>query len=141
MRELIRKILREGKHISDDAPDWVKVFHTLSREERIAQIETNRKHILRLLPKIVNFFESKLGDNLEKIEIINDEEVRRRTYGNEMYSTNAVVIQFFFTHETKTPAGLKRKIINDLRSYFNIDNSYYGTPLDLDFFKATWEKI
>ncbi len=141
MRELIRKILREGKHISDDAPDWVKVFHTLSREERIAQIETNRKHILRLLPKIVNFFESKLGDDLEKIEIINDEEVRRRTYGNEMYSTNAVVIQFFFTHEAKTPARLKREIINDLKSYFNIDNSYYGTPLDLDFFKATWEKF
>ena len=141
MRELIRKILREGVHISDDAPDWVKVFHTLSREERIAQIEKNRKNILRLLPKIVNFFESKLGDELEKIEITNDEEVRRRTYGNEMYSTHAVLIQFFFTHEAKTPARLKKEIINDLRSYFNIDISYYGTPLDLDFFKATWEKI
>ena len=141
MRELIRKILREGVHISDDAPDWVKVFHTLSREERIAQIEKNRKNILRLLPKIVNFFESKLGDDLEKIEITNDEEVRRRTYGNEMYSTHAVLIQFFFTHEAKTPARLKKEIINDLRSYFNIDISYYGTPLDLDFFKATWEKI
>lgn len=141
MRELIRKILREGVHISDDAPDWVKVFHTLSREERINQIEKNRKNILRLLPKIVNFFESKLGDDLEKIEITNDEEVRRRTYGNEMYSTHAVLIQFFFTHEAKTPARLKKEIINDLRSYFNIDISYYGTPLDLDFFKATWEKI
>jgi hypothetical protein len=141
VRDVIRKILRENVHISDDAPDWVKVFHTLPREGRIAQIETNRKHILKSLPKIVNFFESKLGDDLEKIEIINDEEVRRRTYGNEMYSTNAVVIQFFFTHETKTPARLKKEIINDLKSYFNIDNSYYGTPLDLDFFKASWEKI
>jgi hypothetical protein len=128
-------------HISDDAPDWVKVFHTLPREGRIAQIETNRKHILKSLPKIVNFFESKLGDDLEKIEITNDEGVRRRTYGNEMYSTNAVLIQFFFNHETKTPARLKKEIINDLRSFFNIDISYYGTPLDLDFFKATWEKL
>ncbi len=80
-------------------------------------------------------------DDLEKIEITNDEEVRRRTYGNEMYSTNAVLIQFFFNHETKTPARLKKEIINDLRSFFNIDISYYGTPLDLDFFKATWEKL
>ena len=128
-------------HISDDAPDWVKVFHTLPREGRIAQIETNRKHILKSLHKIVNFFESKLGDDLEKIEITNDEGVRRRTYGNEMYSTNAVLIQFFFNHETKTPARLKKEIINDLRSFFNIDISYYGTPLDLDFFKATWEKL
>ena len=141
MKDVIRKILRENKHISDDAPDWVKVFHTLPREGRIAQIETNRKHILKSLPKIVNFFESKLGDDLEKIEITNDEGVRRRTYGNEMYSTHAVLIQFFFTHETKTPARLKREIINDLRSFFNIDNTYYGTPLDLDFFKATWEKL
>ena len=141
MKDVIRKILRENIHISDDAPDWVKVFHTLPREGRIAQIETNRKHILKSLPKIVNFFESKLGDDLEKIEITNDEEVRRRTYGNEMYSTNAVLIQFFFNHETKTPARLKKEIINDLRSFFNIDISYYGTPLDLDFFKATWEKL
>jgi hypothetical protein len=141
VKDVIRKILRENKHISDDAPDWVKVFHTLPREGRIAQIETNRKHILKSLPKIVNFFESKLGDDLEKIEITNDEGVRRRTYGNEMYSTNAVLIQFFFNHETKTPARLKKEIINDLRSFFNIDISYYGTPLDLDFFKATWEKL
>ena len=141
MKEVIRKILRESTHISSDAPDWVKEFHTLPREGRIAQIEKNRKDILRLLPKIVIFFESKLGDDLEKIEITNDEGVRRRTYGNENYSTNAVLIQFFFTHETKTPARLKKEIINDLKSFFNIDISYYGTPLDLDFLKATWEKI
>ncbi len=141
MKDVIRKILRENVHISDDAPDWVKEFHTLSREGRIAMIETNRKHILKLLPKIVNFFESKLGDNLEKIEITNDEEVRRRHYGNENYSTKAILIEFFFSHETKTPAQLKREIIKDLRSFFNIDNSYYGTPLDLEFYKATWQKI
>jgi hypothetical protein len=141
MKDLIKKILRENVHISDDAPDWVKEFHTLPREGRIAQIETNRKNILRLLPKIVNFFESKLGDDLEKIEITNDEEVRRRTYGNENYSTNAVLIEFFFSQKTKTPALLKREIIKDLRSFFNIDNSYYGTPLDLEFYKATWQKI
>jgi hypothetical protein len=141
VKEVIRKILRESMHISSDAPDWVKEFHTLPREGRIEMIEKNRKDILRLLPKIVIFFESKLGDNLEKIEITNDEGVRRRTYGNENYSTNAVLIQFFFTHETKTPARLKKEIINDLKSFFNIDISYYGTPLDLDFFKATWEKF
>jgi hypothetical protein len=141
VRDVIRKILRENVHISDDAPDWVKVFHTLPREGRIAQIEKNRKHILKLLPKIVNFFESKLGDNLEKIEITNDEEVRRRHYGNENYSTNAILLQFFFHNRTPNVTTLKKEIINDLRSFFNIDISYYGTPLDLDFFKSTWEKF
>jgi hypothetical protein len=141
MKDLIKKILRENMHISDDAPDWVKEFHTLPREGRIAQIEKNRKHILKLLPKIVNFFESKLGDNLEKIEITNDEEVRRRHYGNENYSTNAILLQFFFHNRTPNVTTLKKEIINDLRSFFNIDISYYGTPLDLDFFKSTWEKF
>lgn len=141
MKEVIRKILKEATQISDDAPDWVKEFHTLPREGRIAQIEKNRKNILKLLPKIVIFFESKLGDDLEKIEITNDEGVRRRTYGNEMYSTNAVLIQFFFTHETKTPARLKKEIISDLKSFFNLDYEYYGMPLELEFLKATWERF
>ena len=73
-------------HISDDAPDWVKEFHTLPREGRIAQIEKNKKHIVKLLPKIVNFFESKFGDNLVQLKVTNEEGVRGKHYGNENYS-------------------------------------------------------
>ncbi len=39
VKEVIRKILREGMQISDDAPDWVKEFHTLPREGRIEIIK------------------------------------------------------------------------------------------------------
>ena len=39
MKNLIRKVLRESMQISDDAPDWVKEFHTLSREGKIEFIE------------------------------------------------------------------------------------------------------
>ena len=46
--------------ISDDAPDWVKEFHTLPREGRIAQIQKNKKQIEKLLPRIVEFFHAKL---------------------------------------------------------------------------------
>jgi hypothetical protein len=141
MKDLIKKILRENMQISDDAPDWVKEFHTLPREGRIAQIEKNKKHIVKLLPKIVNFFESKFGDNLVQLKITNEEGVRGRHYGNENYSTNAIVLQFFFHNRTPNVTTLKKEIINDLRSFFNIDITYYGTPLDLDFFKATWEKF
>jgi len=141
MKDLIKKILRENMQISDDAPDWVKEFYTLPREGRIAQIEKNKKHIVKLLPKIVNFFESKFGDNLVQLKITNEEGVRGRHYGNENYSTNAILLQFFFHNRTPNVTTLKKEIINDLRSFFNIDITYYGTPLDLDFYKATWEKI
>jgi hypothetical protein len=75
VKEVIRKILRESMHISSDAPDWVKEFHTLPREGRIAQIQKNKKRIEKLLPRIVEFFESKLGDDLVQLKISNEEGV------------------------------------------------------------------
>jgi hypothetical protein len=141
MKGLIRKILREGMQISNDAPDWVKEFHTLPREGRIAQIQKNKKRIEKLLPKIVEFFESKLGDDLVQIKISNEEGVRGRYYGNESYSTNAVLLQFFFHNNARNVTTLKKEIISDLKSFFNLDMDYYGMPLDLEFFKATWQKF
>jgi hypothetical protein len=133
VKSLIRKILREGMQISDDAPDWVKEFHTLPREERIAMIEKNKKHIQKLLPKIVNFFESKFGDDLVKL-IVKEKGVH---YGNELYSTNKILLQFRFSDKTSEKVvKLRREVLNDLRSFFNIEVEYYGTPLDLEFFKA-----
>jgi hypothetical protein len=141
VKSLIRKILREGMQISDDAPDWVKEFHTLPRKDRITQIEKNKKDIEKLLPKIVKLFEMKLGDSLVQLKVINEEGTKVRHYGNENYSTNVIFLQFFFRNNTPDVTTLKREIINDLKSFFNIDITYYGTPLDLDFFKSVWEKF
>jgi hypothetical protein len=141
VKEVIRKILRESMHISSDAPDWVKEFHTLPREGRIEIIEKNKKRIEKLLPRIVEFFESKLGDDLVQLKIANEEGVRGRYYGNENYKTNAVLLQFFFHHNTRNVMILKKEIISDLKSFFNLDVDYYGMPLDLEFYKATWEKF
>lgn len=141
MKDLIKKILREGMQISDDAPDWVKEFHTLPREGRIDLIKKNKKQIERLLPRIVEFFEQKLGEDLVQLKVTNEEGIRGRYYGNESYSTNAILLQFFFRHNTPNVTTIKKEIINDLKSFFNIHSDYYGMPLDLDFYKATWEKF
>lgn len=127
--------------ISDDAPDWVKEFHTLPREGRIDLIKKNKKQIERLLPRIVEFFEQKLGEDLVQLKVTNEEGIRGRYYGNESYSTNAILLQFFFRHNTPNVTTIKKEIINDLKSFFNIHSDYYGMPLDLDFYKATWEKF
>ena len=141
MKELIRKILREGMQISDDAPDWVKEFHTLPREGRIALIKKNKKQIEKLLPRIVEFFEQKFGDDLVQLKVTNEEGTRGRYYGNESYSTNAILLQFFFHNRTPNVTTLKKEIINDLKSFFNIHMDYYGMPIDLDFYKAVYEKF
>ena len=141
MKDLIKKILREGIQISDVAPDWVKEFHTLPREGRIDLIKKNKKQIEKLLPRIVEFFEQKFGDDLVQLKVTNEEGTRGRYYGNESYSTNAILLQFFFHNRTPNVTTLKKEVINDLKSFFNLHWDYYGMPLDLDFYKATWEKF
>ena len=141
MKDLIKKILREGMQISDDAPDWVKEFHTLPREGRIDLIKKNKKQIEKLLPRIIEFFEQKFGDDLVQLKVTNEEGTRGRHYGNENYSTNVVLLQFFFHNRTPNVTTLKKEVINDLKSFFNLHWDYYGMPLDLDFYKATWEKF
>ena len=141
MKELIRKILREGMQISDDAPDWVKEFHTLPREGRIALIKKNKKQIERLLPRIVEFFEQKFGDYIDRIEV-GEKGVH---YGSENYSTEKLLLKFYFNdvddNIAETNHELMKKVRNDLKNFFNIDLEYYGVPLDLEFYIKTWERM
>jgi hypothetical protein len=139
VKEVIRKILRESMHISSDAPDWVKEFHTLPREGRIAMIEKNKSHVEKLLPRIVDFFEKKFGDDLVKLIV----KEKGAHYGNELYSTNKILLQFRFSDKASGTGvvKLRREVLNDLRSFFNIEVEYYGTPLELEFYKATWERF
>jgi hypothetical protein len=137
MRDLIKKILKESTHISKDAPDWVHTFHVSSREDRIAQIEKNKIHIKKLIPKIFEFFEDKFGNNL--VRIIMKE--RGTHYGNESYTTNKIVLDFRFSDNTPNVIQSKREVLKDLTSFFNIDVTYYGTPLEVEFHKAVWEKF
>ena len=137
MKRLIRKILKESTHISPNAPHWVSDFHKMSREERIVQIEKNKKHIEKLLPTIKNLFVKKFGDDLVKLTV----KERSAVYGNEMYSTNKIVLGFYFSNEAPNVNALRREVFNDLVSFFDIDVTYYGTPLDLEFYKAVWERF
>ena len=137
MKSLIRKILKESTNISSNAPHWVSDFHKMSREERIVQIEKNKKNIEKLLPTIKNLFVKKFGDDLVKLTV----KERSAVYGNEMYSTNKIVLGFYFSNETPNVNALRREVFNDLVSFFDIDVTYYGTPLDLEFYKAVWERF
>ena len=116
--------------IPDDAPEWVKRFNKLPKEDRIQDIENRKDKIETLMPNIINFFEDRFGDELEKI-VINQKKVH---YGNELYSTEKLVINFYFYEPSQMFPRAKyyNEVIRDLINFFNIDITYYGMPLDIE---------
>ena len=111
-------------------PDWVEKFNNFSREERIDFIEKYKKQVVRLLPKIIQFFKDRLGDKLKDITVGE----KKTLYGNEMYSGTKIVLEFHFNdYPYWELMSLKHEIWNYLISYFNIDMGYYGVPLELEF--------
>ena len=140
MKDLIRKILRETLIVTSDTPDWVEKFHDLSKEERIQFIKDYKVRIERLIPAITDYFESKFGDLLVAIDV---DEVGTH-YGNENFSTRKPNLKFYFRPrgmEKIDGRELKREIYKDLKSFFNIDVAYYGTPLEFTVYQMTWEKV
>jgi hypothetical protein len=142
MKELIRKILKENIIVGPDTPDWVEKFHNLPREGRIEFIKQYKSHIESIIPRIVDYFESKFGDSLVKIEV----KEKSSLYGNENFSIQRPNLKFYFDFNDKENdrnwgAITKREIRKDLTSFFNIDISYYGTPLDIEVFQLNWTKI
>jgi hypothetical protein len=130
VKDLIRKILRESMQIPDDAPEWAKRFNKLPKEDRIQDIENRKDKIENLMPNIINFFEDRFGDELEKI-VINQKKVH---YGNELYSTEKLVINFYFYEPSQMFPRAKyyNEVVRDLINFFNIDITYYGMPLDIE---------
>lgn len=139
MQHLIRKILRESGQIPDDAPEWVKRFNKLPKEDRIKDIENRKDKIENLMPNIINFFEDRFGDELEKI-VINQKKVH---YGSELYSTEKLVINFYFYEPSQMFPRAKyyNEVVRDLINFFNIDITYYGMPLDIEIYVKKREKL
>ena len=140
MRNIIRKILKEMR----DAPDWVEKFHNLPTEERIEFIEKKKKYIEKYIPRIIEFFERKYGDYIDRVEV----EEKGVYYGSENYSSKEVLLKFYFNdvddNVAETNHDLQIKVRKDIKNFFNIDLEYYGVPLDLEFYIKTskgWKKM
>ena len=143
MRNIIKKILKEMKFESD-TPGWVEKFHNLPTEERIAEIEKKKKYIEKYIPRIIEFFEEKYGDYIDRVEV----EEKGVHYGSENYSTKVALLKFYFNdvddNVAETNYDLKIQVNKDIKNFFNIDLEYYGVPLDLEFYIKTpigWKKM
>lgn len=142
MRELIRMILKERLIVGPDTPDWVEKFHNMSKEERVEFIQNYKSHVEKLIPKIIRLFESKFGDMLVKTKVAE----KNSYYSNENLALQVPRLKFYFDfsnneNDRNWGAITKREILNDLKSFFNIDISYYGTPLDIEVYRLDWTKI
>ena len=140
MRNIIKKILKEMR----EAPDWVEKFHNLPTEERIEFIEKKKKYIEKYIPRIIEFFERKYGDYIDRVEV----EEKGVYYGSENYSSKEVLLKFYFNdvddNVAETNHDLQIKVRKDIKNFFNIDLEYYGVPLDLEFYIKTskgWKKM
>jgi hypothetical protein len=67
-------------------------------------------------------------------------------YGNEGFSIQKPSIKFYFDftklkNDRNWGHHSKREIYNDLKSYFNLDVAYYGTPLEFEVYEMTWQRV
>jgi hypothetical protein len=130
MRDLIRKVLQEKKQKGKEED---------SIEDVIEEIKSNKKRIEKLLPAIVDFFESTYKNDLHKIEVNKDGSVH---YGMENFSIDNIELVFFFNQIPKGSENIiRRNIIMYLRDVFNVDITRYGVPLDVSVYVKTWKKV
>ena len=129
MKDLIKDILKETVK-----PQWVKDWDALTKEQRIEKLEEKKKQIKKIIPIIVEFFESKFGDNLLKIEV-SEMQVHM---GNESYTMKKPLIEFFFKEATLKEKG---EIFKDLKSFFNLDISLYVVPLEIKIYELYWKQV
>jgi hypothetical protein len=126
MREKIKEILRE------------QILEPGTREEQADQIKKRRDHILKILPKIVSFFEDRYSDILYSLEV-KEKEVH---YGNHKLSLTIpqLILKFNSTacDTNLSEYTLRKNIWDDLSSFFNIDLEYYGVPLEIRCFIMTF---
>lgn len=123
MEHIIRKVIKE---VSD------------SKEESIKKIEDKKKYIVKMLPKMVNYFEETFGDDLFELTTTK----KRIHFGGENYSTDTYLLKFYFNEIPKeNEFNLRRSIINRLNNLFDIDITRYGVPLNIEIYVKQWKKI
>lgn len=128
MKDIVHRVLTETKILKEE-----------SIENSIEEIKSNKKRIRKLLPIIVDFFESEFKNDLYKLEVNEDSSVH---YGLENFSIERVELVFYFNQIPKGSENIiRRNIILYLKDLFNVDITRYGVPLNISVYVKTWKKL
>jgi hypothetical protein len=116
MRELIKNILREGNNVD--------------------KIKTNEIEVPKKLPSIVRFIKSKYGNRV-KVKTEN----KGVYFGSDDYQGICKEIKIYVEDENLLAAEVKSDLWKDIRNFFDINMSEYGSCLDLIVYKKTWNRV
>jgi len=130
MKDIIKKILKEAREV----PDWFAEWENLPEELRIKEFEKRKRKYLKILPKMVEFFEEKFADSLDHIEI-GEKKVH---YGHESYSMSVPTLIFYFN---QADVGVKWEIQGYIINLFGVEMGYYGIPFDFEVYVKNWQRI
>ena len=128
MKDIVHRVLTETKILKEE-----------SIENSIEEIKSNKKRIRKLLPIIVDFFESEFKNDLYKLEVNEDSSVH---YGSENFSIERVELVFYFNQIPKGSENIiRRNIILYLKDLFNVDITRYRVPLNISVYVKTLKKL
>ena len=116
MREQIRKILKE--------------------ETDLERIQKNEISVPRMVPRIVSFIKEKYGKKV-RVESHN----KGVYFGSDDYRGLCKEIKIFVEDERLLPAEVKIELWRDIKNFFGINMSEYGSCLDLTVYKKIWSKV
>ena len=116
MKELIRKILREGKDLD--------------------RIKKNEIEVPKMVPLVVKYIKEEFGKRL-RVRI----EKKGVFFGSDLYKGNCTEIKVFVEDTSINAAELKYQLKNTIKNFFGMDMSLYGSCLDLKVYKKNWEEI
>jgi hypothetical protein len=116
MKELIRKILREG--------------------EDLERIQKNEKETPKIVPRIVSYIKEKYGRGV-KVKVGN----KKIYFGSDAYQGSCKEINVYVEDESLNASEIKFQLWNDFKNFFGVDMREYGTCLFLTVYKKNWERI
>jgi hypothetical protein len=126
MRDIIRRVLRETVEPSTDGVKKKYAFKT--KEEKIEDIEKNRKYLENILPKIIKYFKLKFGDELVDVSV----RVEPYLFLSADYNSERFVVTFLFDGTSIPETSMnKSEIWRDLDSLFNLDLKRWDIPLSV----------
>ena len=106
-------------------------------EERISYITKRLQEIEDMYWMIESYVETKWGSTV-KLE----GSKRDVHFAQEDFSTSKIYLNFYIDESEFNKANeIRKEIIGDLKSLFNLDIGKYGEPIGLDFFWRKWESF
>lgn len=108
----------------------------LREGEDLERIKKNEVLIPKVVPHIIKFIKEKYGNRVT-LKSHN----KGVYFGSDDYRGFCKEIRVHVEDERLVAAEVKVQLWKDIKNFFNIDMSLYGSCLSLEVYRKSWEKI